>query len=43
MHRATRLEETVHPGARHEVSDETNRDEVLARVMDSVDRVTAGR
>lgn len=41
--RATRLEETVYPGARHEVFNETNRDEVLARVTDFVDRVTAGR
>ena len=37
----TRL--VVYPGARHEVFNETNRDELLARVTDFVDRVIGGR
>jgi alpha-beta hydrolase superfamily lysophospholipase len=37
----TDLEEVVYPGARHEVFNETNRDEVLAKVAAFVDRVTA--
>jgi alpha-beta hydrolase superfamily lysophospholipase len=36
----TALEEVVYPGARHEVFNETNKDEVLARTADFVDRVT---
>jgi alpha-beta hydrolase superfamily lysophospholipase len=36
----TRLEEVICPGARHEVFNETNRDEVLTRTADFVDRVT---
>ena len=36
----TALEEVIYPGARHEVFNETNKDEVLARVADFVDRVT---
>jgi alpha-beta hydrolase superfamily lysophospholipase len=35
----TDLEEVVYPGARHEVFNETNRDEVLAKVAAFVDRV----
>jgi alpha-beta hydrolase superfamily lysophospholipase len=37
----TALEEVVYPGARHEVFNETNKDEVLARTADFVDGVTA--
>jgi alpha-beta hydrolase superfamily lysophospholipase len=37
----TRLEEVIYPGARHEVFNETNKDEVLARAADFVDRITA--
>ena len=37
----TDLEEVVYPGARHEVFNETNRDEVLAKVAGFVERVTA--
>ena len=37
----TDLEEVILPGARHEVFNETNRDEVLARTADVIDRVTA--
>jgi alpha-beta hydrolase superfamily lysophospholipase len=36
----TDLEEVVYPGARHEVFNETNRDEVLGRTADFIDRVT---
>jgi alpha-beta hydrolase superfamily lysophospholipase len=36
----TRLEEVIYPGARHEVFNETNKDEVLARTADFIDRVT---
>ena len=36
----TRLEEVVYPGARHEVFNETNKDEVLTRTADFIDRVT---
>ena len=36
----TDLEEVVYPGARHEVFNETNRDEVLAKVAGFVERVT---
>jgi alpha-beta hydrolase superfamily lysophospholipase len=35
----TDLEEVVYPGARHEVFNETNRDEVFARTADFIDRV----
>jgi alpha-beta hydrolase superfamily lysophospholipase len=35
------LEEVIYPGARHEVLNETNRDEVLATTADFIDRVTA--
>ena len=38
----TDLEEHVYEGARHEVFNETNKDEVLGTVADFVDRVTAG-
>ena len=37
---ATELEVELYPGARHEVFNETNRDEVLARTADFVERVT---
>jgi alpha-beta hydrolase superfamily lysophospholipase len=37
----TRLEEVIYPGGRHEVFNETNRDEVLARTADFIDGVTA--
>jgi alpha-beta hydrolase superfamily lysophospholipase len=37
----TDLEEVVYPGARHEVFNETNRDEVLGRTADFIDRVAA--
>jgi alpha-beta hydrolase superfamily lysophospholipase len=37
----TDLEEHVYGGARHEVFNETNKDEVLGTVADFVDRVTA--
>ena len=37
----TALEEIVYPGARHEVFNETNKDDVLATTADFVDRVTA--
>jgi len=37
----TALEEVVYPGARHEVFNETNKDEVLATTADFIDRVTA--
>jgi alpha-beta hydrolase superfamily lysophospholipase len=37
----TELEEVVYPQARHEVFNETNKDEVLATTADFVDRVTA--
>jgi alpha-beta hydrolase superfamily lysophospholipase len=36
----TALEEVVYPGARHEVFNETNKDEVLAKTADFVERVT---
>jgi alpha-beta hydrolase superfamily lysophospholipase len=36
----TALEEVVYPGARHEVFNETNKDEVLATTADFIDRVT---
>jgi alpha-beta hydrolase superfamily lysophospholipase len=36
------LEVALYPQARHEVFNETNRDEVLARTADFVDRVTRG-
>jgi alpha-beta hydrolase superfamily lysophospholipase len=36
----TRLEEVIFPGARHEVFNETNKDEVLGRTADFIDRVT---
>jgi alpha-beta hydrolase superfamily lysophospholipase len=36
----TRLEEAIYPGARHEVFNETNRDEVLGRAADFIDIVT---
>ncbi len=36
----TRLDEAIYPGARHEVFNETNRDEVLSRAADFIDRVT---
>jgi alpha-beta hydrolase superfamily lysophospholipase len=36
----TRLDEAIYPGARHEVFNETNRDEVLRRAADFIDRVT---
>jgi alpha-beta hydrolase superfamily lysophospholipase len=36
----TDLEEVVYPGARHEVFNETNRDEVLGRTADFIDRVS---
>jgi alpha-beta hydrolase superfamily lysophospholipase len=36
----TALEEVVYPGARHEVFNETNKDEVLATTADFVDRVS---
>ena len=35
----TRLQEIIYPGARHEVFNETNRDEVLARTADFIDSV----
>ena len=37
----TALQEVVYPGARHEVFNETNKDEVLATTADFIDRVTA--
>lgn len=37
----TDLEEVIYPGARHEVFNETNKDEVLATTTAFVDRVTA--
>ena len=37
----TALEESLYDGARHEVFNETNKDEVLGQVADFVDRVTA--
>jgi alpha-beta hydrolase superfamily lysophospholipase len=37
----TDLEEVVYPGARHEVFNETNKDEVLATTAAFIDRVTA--
>ncbi|WP_219415008.1 alpha/beta hydrolase [Pseudonocardia nigra] len=40
--RGNRFEERVHAGARHEVFNETNRDEVLAEVTAFVDRVLPG-
>ena len=39
----TRLEEHVYPGARHEVFNETNQDEVLDTVADFIDDVTTAR
>jgi alpha-beta hydrolase superfamily lysophospholipase len=36
----TRLDEAIYPGARHEVFNETNRDEVLGRAADFIDSVT---
>ena len=36
----TRLEEVIYPGARHEVLNETNKDEVLARTAEFIDRIT---
>jgi alpha-beta hydrolase superfamily lysophospholipase len=36
----TRLEEVIYPGARHEVFNETNKGEVLARTADFIDKVT---
>jgi alpha-beta hydrolase superfamily lysophospholipase len=38
-----RLEAVVYPGARHEVFNETNRDEVLAAVTSFIDRALTGR
>jgi alpha-beta hydrolase superfamily lysophospholipase len=35
-----RLEEVIYPGARHEVFNETNKDEVLTRTADFIDEVT---
>ncbi|GAA3508644.1 lysophospholipase [Actinomadura keratinilytica] len=40
--RGSDLTERIYPGARHEVFNETNRDEVLADVTAFVDRVLAG-
>ncbi|MFD0854982.1 lysophospholipase, partial [Actinomadura adrarensis] len=37
--RGTGLTERIYPGARHEVFNETNRDEVLADVTAFIDRV----
>jgi alpha-beta hydrolase superfamily lysophospholipase len=36
----TQLKEVIYPGARHEVFNETNRDEVLAQTADFIDGVT---
>jgi alpha-beta hydrolase superfamily lysophospholipase len=36
----TRLETVIYPGARHEVFNETNKDEVLAKTADLIDEVT---
>jgi alpha-beta hydrolase superfamily lysophospholipase len=38
----TDLQERIYPGARHEVFNETNKDEVLTETGDFIDRVTAG-
>ena len=35
------VQERVYPGARHEIFNETNRDEVLADTLEFIDRVTA--
>jgi alpha-beta hydrolase superfamily lysophospholipase len=37
----TRLDEVIYRGARHEVFNETNKDEVLARTAEFAERVTA--
>jgi alpha-beta hydrolase superfamily lysophospholipase len=34
------IEEKIYPGARHEIFNETNRDEVLADAADFVERVS---
>jgi alpha-beta hydrolase superfamily lysophospholipase len=41
--RPDRLEEHVYPDARHEIFNETNRDEVIADLVDFVDRVASAR
>jgi alpha-beta hydrolase superfamily lysophospholipase len=41
--RGSALEEHIYPGARHEILNEINRDEVLDRVARFIDRSTAGR
>jgi alpha-beta hydrolase superfamily lysophospholipase len=41
--RGERFEERIHPGARHEVFNETNRDEVLAEVTAFIDRTLGDR
>jgi alpha-beta hydrolase superfamily lysophospholipase len=38
-----RLESVIYPGARHEVLNETNRDEVLADLTSFIDRALTGR
>jgi alpha-beta hydrolase superfamily lysophospholipase len=37
----TDLEEVIYPGARHEVFNETNKNEVIGKTADFIDRVTA--
>jgi alpha-beta hydrolase superfamily lysophospholipase len=37
----TDLEEAIYPEARHEVFNETNKDEVLARTADFIEKVAA--
>jgi alpha-beta hydrolase superfamily lysophospholipase len=41
--RPEQLEEHVYPGARHEIFNETNRDEVIGHLVDFVDRIVAAR
>jgi alpha-beta hydrolase superfamily lysophospholipase len=41
--RGERFEAIIYPGARHEVFNETNRDEVLAAVTSFIDRALGGR
>ena len=41
LFRNAQVEERHYPGARHEIFNETNRDEVLADTVEFVDRVTA--